>query len=70
MRSRRRKRNWRSVIYDEPVAVWTGSTNRTENGIFGHSNCVNVIEDAGVSAAYLNYWHNLKNDPTTTEGKK
>ena len=29
----------------KPLAVWTGSTNLTENGIFGHSNCGHVIED-------------------------
>lgn len=31
---------------NKPIAVWTGSTNLTENGIFGHSNCGHVVEDA------------------------
>jgi phosphatidylserine/phosphatidylglycerophosphate/cardiolipin synthase-like enzyme len=44
----------------QPVAVWTGSTNLTENGIFGHSNCGHVVEDAAVAQAYLDYWHVLK----------
>lgn len=48
---------------DKPVAVWTGSTNLTENGIFGHSNCGHVIEDADVAAAYLDYWKELKGNP-------
>ncbi len=54
---------------DKPVAVWTGSTNLTENGIFGHSNCGHIVEDKDVAAAYLNYWQQLKGDPTTAEGK-
>ncbi len=48
---------------DKPIAVWTGSTNLTENGIFGHSNCGHVIEDADVAAAYLEYWNELKGSP-------
>src|SRR5262249_54870087 len=30
---------------DVPIAVWTGSTNLTENGIYGHSNCGHIVED-------------------------
>ncbi len=48
---------------DKPIAVWTGSTNLTENGIFGHSNCGHVIEDADIAAAYLDYWKELKGNP-------
>ncbi len=48
---------------DKPVAVWTGSTNLTENGIFGHSNCGHAIENGNVAAAYLNYWKELKGNP-------
>src|SRR5262249_44870166 len=48
---------------DKPVAVWTGSTNLTENGIFGHLNCGHAIEDAGVAQAYLAYWNELKSNP-------
>ncbi len=48
---------------DNPIAVWTGSTNLTENGIFGHSNCGHIIEDAAVAAAYLDYWKELKGNP-------
>lgn len=47
----------------KPIAVWTGSTNLTENGIFGHSNCAHVVEDPDVAAAYLAYWNELKGDP-------
>jgi phosphatidylserine/phosphatidylglycerophosphate/cardiolipin synthase-like enzyme len=44
----------------KPIAVWTGSTNLTENGIFGHSNCGHVVEDRDIAAAYLRYWEQLK----------
>jgi phosphatidylserine/phosphatidylglycerophosphate/cardiolipin synthase-like enzyme len=46
----------------QPVAVWTGSTNITENGLFGHSNLGHVIEDAGVAQSFLDYWTRLKKD--------
>lgn len=46
-----------------PVAVWLGSTNLTENGIFGHLNCGHVIEDAEVAAKYLTYWDEIASDP-------
>ena len=49
----------------KPVAVWTGSTNLTENGIFGHSNCGHVIEDDELAAAYLQYWKELKGNPNS-----
>jgi hypothetical protein len=49
--------------HGKPLAVWTGSTNLTENGIFGHANCGHIIEDAAVAGAYLDYWNELKDDP-------
>lgn len=48
---------------DEPVEVWTGSTNFTEGGIFGHSNCGHVVRDASVAQAYFDYWKQLAADP-------
>jgi hypothetical protein len=50
---------------DEPVAVWTGSTNISENGIFGHLNVGHAVEDPLVARAYLDYWNQLHGDPTT-----
>jgi phosphatidylserine/phosphatidylglycerophosphate/cardiolipin synthase-like enzyme len=47
----------------QPVAVWTGSTNLTENGIFGHSNVGQIVEDRDVARAYLEYWTRLAADP-------
>lgn len=48
---------------DKPVAVWTGSTNLSENGIFGHSNLGHIVEDKDVAQAYLDYWDRLNDDP-------
>ncbi|HVM81024.1 MAG TPA: phospholipase D-like domain-containing protein [Stellaceae bacterium] len=48
---------------DEPVQVLTGSTNYTENGIFGHLNCAHVVNDADIARAYLEYWKKLSGDP-------
>lgn len=47
---------------NKPFAVWTGSTNLTENGIFGHSNCGHIVRDESVAQKYLDYWHELKKD--------
>jgi phosphatidylserine/phosphatidylglycerophosphate/cardiolipin synthase-like enzyme len=44
----------------KPIAVWTGSTNLTENGLFGHSNLGHIVEDKTVASAYLAYWKELK----------
>ncbi len=46
-----------------PVAVWTGSTNFTESGIFGQSNVGHVVRDPTVAAAFLEYWERLIKDP-------
>jgi len=51
----------------KPVAVWTGSTNLTENGIFGHSNCGHVIESPVIAAQYFAYWQELKPDPESAD---
>jgi len=51
----------------EPVEVWTGSTNFTDGGIFGHSNCGHVVRDPAVAGAYFDYWNELVADPTMAE---
>jgi phosphatidylserine/phosphatidylglycerophosphate/cardiolipin synthase-like enzyme len=48
---------------DKPVAVWTGSTNATESGLFGHLNCGHIVEDAAVAAEYLDYWTEIRTSP-------
>lgn len=48
-----------------PKAVWTGSTNLTLNGIYGHSNLGHAIRDPRVAALFLEYWKQLRGDPPT-----
>ena len=50
---------------DEPVAVWTGSTNISAGGTFGHSNVGHVIWDKSVALKFLDYWERLA-DPEVT----
>ena len=47
----------------KPQAVWTGSTNLSENGIFGHSNLGHIVEDNDVAQAFKDYWDRLNEDP-------
>ncbi len=51
----------------QAVSVWTGSTNITEGGIFGHSNLAHVVDDPGVAGKYLQYWNQLATDPAAKE---
>ena len=54
-----------------PAEVWTGSTNLTRNGIYGHSNNAHILRDAAVAARYEQYWQLLFTDvtrkPTATQ---
>lgn len=49
--------------------MWTGSTNVTTNGIFGHLNVGHVIRDPAIAAQYLEYWTDLSDDPEAREIK-
>jgi phosphatidylserine/phosphatidylglycerophosphate/cardiolipin synthase-like enzyme len=46
----------------QPKAVWTGSTNLTENGIFGHSNLGHIVEDSSIAQTFRDYWDRLEAD--------
>jgi phosphatidylserine/phosphatidylglycerophosphate/cardiolipin synthase-like enzyme len=48
--------------------VWTGSTNISAGGIFGHSNVGHVIWNQTLAEAYLRYWNALS-DEDVTHGK-
>jgi hypothetical protein len=48
---------------DEPVEVWTGSTNITVKGIFGQCNTGHIVRDKTVAAQYFAYWKALSKDP-------
>ena len=52
---------------DKPVAVWTGSTNISAGGIFGHSNVGHIAWDEDVAAKYLDYWQRLADNLTPTK---
>ncbi len=43
-------------------AVWTGSTNLSENGIFGHSNLGHIVLDDDVAKAFRDYWDRIDAD--------
>ncbi len=49
------------------VSVWTGSTNITEGGIFGHSNLAHIVDDPSVAGTYLKYWTQLYDDPAAKD---
>jgi phosphatidylserine/phosphatidylglycerophosphate/cardiolipin synthase-like enzyme len=52
---------------ERPVAVWTGSTNISAGGIFGHSNVGHVVWDEDVAKKYLAYWERLADNLTPTK---
>jgi phosphatidylserine/phosphatidylglycerophosphate/cardiolipin synthase-like enzyme len=52
---------------DVPAAVWTGSTNLSENALFGQLNVGHALEDHAIAQAYLDYWNELRTDPTPAE---
>ncbi|KLD63287.1 phospholipase D-like domain-containing protein [Dyella japonica] len=53
---------------DKPVAVLFGSTNLTLNGLFGHANCIHVVENPDIATKYLDFYAKLHTDPVTTRG--
>ncbi len=52
---------------DEPIEVWTGSTNITEGGFYGHANVGHSLRDTGVAERYLDYWNQLSKNPGREE---
>lgn len=51
----------------QPIQVWTGSTNITEGGIFGHSNVGQLVRDPAIATKYLAYWEELSKDPQASK---
>ncbi len=51
----------------QPVAVWTGSTNFTDGGIYGQANVGHAVEDSALAAKYLALhkalWNGTAPDP-------
>jgi phosphatidylserine/phosphatidylglycerophosphate/cardiolipin synthase-like enzyme len=50
---------------NKPIAVWTGSTNISAGGIFGHSNLGHIIWDEAIAQLFLDYWDRLADDEVT-----
>ena len=48
-----------------PVSVWTGGTNFSEGGIYGHSNVAHVVEHPDIARRFLEYWTALSQDLDT-----
>jgi len=56
------------IVYErgavnKPTAVWTGSTNISEGGIFGQTNVGHWVRDAKTAEQYVRYWQLLSLDP-------
>lgn len=49
-----------------PKSVWTGSTNFSEGGIYGHSNVAHVVEEEAIAEKFLEYWTVLSQDPKSS----
>ncbi|MER3523932.1 MAG: hypothetical protein C4326_07655 [Ignavibacteria bacterium] len=49
--------------HGKPLAVWTGSTNITEKGIFGQCNEGHIVNDQHIAQQFLTYWNTLATDP-------
>ena len=52
---------------NNPIEVWTGSTNFTKGGIFGQSNVGHIVRDPIIASKYFEYWKQLKADPMCKE---
>lgn len=55
---------------DQPKEVWTGSTNITDKGVYGHSNVGHIIRNKKVAQKYLDYWMKLHQDPEIDDIRK
>jgi phosphatidylserine/phosphatidylglycerophosphate/cardiolipin synthase-like enzyme len=54
----------------QPKSVWTGGTNFSEGGIYGHSNVAHVVGEEAIAAKFLQYWSALSPDPESTPLKQ
>jgi phosphatidylserine/phosphatidylglycerophosphate/cardiolipin synthase-like enzyme len=49
---------------DQPIEVWTGSTNVTEGALYGQCNIGHIVRDPAVAKRYLDYWTELSGNPS------
>jgi phosphatidylserine/phosphatidylglycerophosphate/cardiolipin synthase-like enzyme len=47
----------------EPIRLWTGSTNFSSNAFYKQTNAAFTTTKRPILAAYLDYWHILRDDP-------
>ncbi|MDX8449832.1 phospholipase D-like domain-containing protein [Mesorhizobium captivum] len=52
---------------EQPIAVWTGSTNISDGGIFGHSNVGHIVWSSTIAEKYLKYWKLLAANKTPAD---
>jgi phosphatidylserine/phosphatidylglycerophosphate/cardiolipin synthase-like enzyme len=52
----------------KPTAVWTGSTNISEGGIYGQTNVGHWLRNPEVAEAFSKYWDLLSTDPGAQPG--
>jgi len=52
---------------ETPIAVWTGSTNLSNNALFGQLNVGHAIDDGQTARAFFDYWQQLRGDPERAE---
>ncbi len=50
----------------KPISVWTGGTNFSKGGIYGHSNVAHIVEEESIAAKFLEYWNALSQDPKSS----
>lgn len=55
------------LVKGGPKEVLAGSANFTPSGFCGQANVVHIVRDPDVAAAYIEYWNELANDPTTPD---
>ncbi len=53
----------------QPIAVWTGSTNWTDGGLYGQLNVGHAIYDPALAATYERSFQLLKRDPSAADTK-
>jgi phosphatidylserine/phosphatidylglycerophosphate/cardiolipin synthase-like enzyme len=53
----------------KPAAVWTGSTNFTDTGLFGQTNVGHLVVSPATAKTYLEYWTELAEDPVHKEAR-
>jgi phosphatidylserine/phosphatidylglycerophosphate/cardiolipin synthase-like enzyme len=60
----------RLTANDQPVSVWTGSTNMTPSGFLGQSNVGHRVNDTKTAKTYLAYWTAIAKNPKREDARK